>query len=130
MSSGILVDAVAAKESVLKKYRDLAQERSALAVAEHCNLKRCEQVVSAVAAQHAKRNLAAGEHYRFAKGPAEHKAKGASTVGHGVGTVEHDESVVFVSGDPQGVGHRSPVIRTQIRRIFGLPQTSAIYLGL
>ena len=97
MSSGILVHAVAAKESVLKKYGDLAQERSAVFVAEHCNLKSREQVVAAVAAQHAKRNLAAGEHYRFAKGPSEHEAQGARAVGHGVGSVEQHKAVVVVA---------------------------------
>ena len=99
-------------------------------VAQHGDFEAREQVVAAVAAQHAKRNLAAGEHYRFAKGPSEHEAQGARAVGHGVGTVEQHKAVVVVARFPKRSGHGSPVIRAQIRGVLGLPEASAIYLSL
>ena len=67
LARGMLVYSVSAKEAVLKKHRHLAHMRATLGVAQHGDFEAREQVVAAVAAKHAERNLASRQHHRLAK---------------------------------------------------------------
>ena len=110
----MLVDAVSAKQTVLKKHSDLAKLGLAVAAAQQRDFEAGQQVVAAVAAQHPERNLAAGQHHGFTEGSAQHKTQRTGAVGHGVGTVQHHKTVEFVASGPQGVGHRNPVVGAHI----------------
>ena len=75
-------------------------------------LEGTDDVLTAVGAQHAQGQLAAGEDDGFGK-VFEHEAQRRSGVGHGVGAMEHDEAVVALvfalddvgNVDPQGGRH-------------------------
>ena len=75
-----------------------------------------DEVLAPVGAQHADRNLASGEDHGFGE-IFEHEAQGRCRIGHGVGSVQHDESVVagVVVADQAGQGH--PVRRLDVRRV-------------
>ena len=76
------------------------------------NLEGADDILATVGAEHAQGQLTAGEDDRLAQ-VLEHKAQRRSRIGHGVGAVEHNETIIIVvlaldnigNIDPQGGGH-------------------------
>ena len=81
-----------------------------------CDFDGRNQVLAAVGAQHADRNLASGEYHRLGE-VLEHETHGRGGVGHGVRPVQYDESVVARVVVAEQFGERHPVGGRDVRRV-------------
>ena len=107
--------AVGAEEPVLEVERHFGDLGTAVEVGPG-DLDGRDEVLAPVGAQHADRDLAAGENHRFAE-VFEHETQCRRRIGHGVGAVKHHEAVVtgVVVADEFGQG--DPVGRLDVRRV-------------
>ena len=76
-----------------------------------------DEVLAPVGAQHADRNLASGEDHGFGE-IFEHEAQGRCRIGHGVGSVQHDEPVVIVVGFHDRIPDAHPIRRTHVGAVY------------
>ncbi len=78
--------------------------------------KRCDQVLAAVVADLAERDLRAGDEHRLPQ-PVQHERQRGCRVSHRVGTVKDDEPIVIVIVRGDVASDLDPLARRHVRRV-------------
>ena len=108
--------AVGAEEAVLEVDRYLRHHGIALFVLLGRYLDSRQQVLTRIATQYAYGQLATREHHRFAQ-VLQHEAQRRGRITHRVGAVQDHEAVILLIVVIHHLGHASPTVGTDVRRV-------------
>lgn len=112
----VLRRSVAPEQLVLEEDANLRHARLAVLVLGRRYLNGRDEVLTPVAPHHPHRQLRTGEHYRLAE-VLEHETQRRRAVCHRVGTMQHDETVVFLVVLFNLLGQRDPEVGSHVRRV-------------